>query len=117
MNYREFIPTLRTIAAKSQTIGGEAAKTIQAISNNSPVAKQRCNFVATSALGDPAANFTDDERAAIAEMLADDSDDRTAYTLRVRMSEAERADLHRQAESAEFDDISSYVRFQLFGVR
>jgi hypothetical protein len=115
MDYREFIPTLRIIAAKSQTIGGEAAKTIQAINNNSPVAKQRCNFVATHALNDPAAHFTEAEQAEIAEMLTADTDDRTAYTLRVRMSEAERADLHRQAEAAGYDDLSKYVRFQLFG--
>lgn len=115
MNYREFIPTLRIVAAKSQTIGGEAAKTIQAINNNSPVAKQRCHYVATHALNDPEI-FTDDERATIAEMLAADSEDRTAYTLRVRMSESERAELHRQAESAGYDDISKYVRFALFGL-
>jgi DNA-binding ferritin-like protein len=115
MNYREFIPILRLIAAKSQTIGGQAAKTVQAINNNSPVAQQRCNFVATHALNDPAANFTADERAAIAEMLAEDSDDRTAYTLRVRMSEAERAELHRLAEADGQDDLSKYVRKVLFG--
>jgi hypothetical protein len=114
MNYREFIPILRLIAAKSP-IGGEAAKTIQAINNDSPVAKQRCNHVATYALNDPTANFTADERAAIAEMLVADSDDRTAYTLRVRISEAERAELHRLAEVDGQDDLSKYVRKVLFG--
>lgn len=107
------IEALKIIIAKSASQSAEAAKAIIAINKKSPAADMRCNLVAIYALEDTDANFTEDERAAIADLLSDEIAESRDYSLRVRLTASERVELARLADEAG-TDVSSFVRKKIF---
>lgn len=92
----------------------EAIKCLQAIRVNSPVTQIRYNHVVELALNDPQANFTPEDRALLAGYLTVSSESTRDYTLRVRLTDVERAQLQEAADQAG-QDMSEYVRRKLFG--
>ena len=75
--------------------------------------QSRYNAAATAALNDPAAELSPEERRLIASYIeGEDPESRMGYTLRVRLSEFERARLGALAERAG-DSMSEYVRWKL----
>jgi len=106
------IETLRMIITKCSSIAAEAGRAIIAINKKSPITVQRCNFVALNALDDPSAEFTDDERAAIAELMSETESEGRDYMLRVRLTSHEHTELEKMAGNL---SVSEYVRRKLFG--
>jgi hypothetical protein len=108
---------LRLIVAKSPRAAAEAVRTMTALRAGSPILQHRYQRVLEMALADPAAEFTSDERAVLADALtageAVESGTRDRI-LRVRLSPAEWADLEATAADSG-ETLSSYVRRQLFG--
>lgn len=102
---------LKLIATKSPNASREAAKSIRATGRTLQI---RYNWIVDLAFSDPQADFTPEERAAIVEHLAPDveSDESRDYTLRIRLTNTERADLERRANAADLD-LSKYVRREL----
>jgi hypothetical protein len=103
---------LRTIIAKSPATAAAALKALRAVQTGRPTAQQQYNAAAEAALADAAAPFTTEDRAQIAAHILE-SDGARTFMLRVRLTEAERADLARQAQAAGLD-MSEYVRSRLF---
>lgn len=104
---------LRIIIARSPNATSEALATIAAIRAKSPVLQLRYNHAAELAFNDPGATFTAEERAEIAEHLGSGTEETRGYTIRVRLTDAERADLTRMAEAAGVS-MSEYVRTRVF---
>lgn len=104
---------LKIIIAKSPAAAQQAIACLRGIQAKSPILDVRYAHTVSIALGDPAAEFTQDERRIIAEALSAGASETRDYTLRIRMTEAERADLARQAEEADLS-MSEYVRRRLF---
>lgn len=104
---------LKIIIAKSPAAMQEAIKCIQAISANSPIIQQRYNRVVDLALNDPEAKFSPDERAEIASHLETTTDETRSYTLRVRLTEIEQAELEQLADEDQ-QSLSEYVRSKIF---
>ena len=103
---------LKLIAAKSPGAMLEAAKTMR---SSGRILQMRYNWIVQIALGDPQADFTAEDRALIAAHLEPDTDDDIRdYTLRIRLTPTERADLEQRAEAAG-QTVSEYVRRTLFG--
>jgi hypothetical protein len=107
------IETLRMIIAKSPSQAAEAGKAIMAINKKSPWADMRCNHVAIGALEDPAADFTDEERSAIADLMSEEETETRDYILRVRLTNSERLELEEKTTDKGLS-ISEYVRQKLF---
>jgi hypothetical protein len=105
---------LKIIIAKSPAAMNDAIKCIQAVRTKSPILQQRYNRCVELALGDPEAEFTPDERGILAEYLESNEGDSRDFTLRVRLTGDERADLSAAA-GAEGISLSEYVRKRLFG--
>ena len=77
----------------------------------------RYNDAATAALNDPATDLSPEERRLIASHIEhEDSENRMGYTLRVRLSEAERAELETAAGEADLS-LSEYARRAMLEVR
>jgi len=104
---------LRIIISKSTNATSEAIQCLAAIRAKSPVLQLRYNHCVTLAFNDPEANFSREERALIAEHLGTGADDSRSYTLRIRLTDAERAELTRLAESVGLT-MSEYVRKHIF---
>lgn len=104
---------LRIIIARSPNATGEAIATLAAIRAKSPVLQLRYNHAAELAFNDPGATFTPEERAEIAANLGSGVDEIRDYTLRIRLTDAERIDLTRMAEAAGMS-MSEYVRARVF---
>ena len=108
------IETLKLIITKSPSCAAEAGKAISAINLKSPAADLRCNRVALDALGDNGANWTNEERSAISELLSTSEEPGTReYTLRIRLTEWEHADLEDRASNNR-KTLSEYVREIIF---
>ena len=77
-------------------------------------APQRYDMAASAALGDPDAKLTSEERRIIASFISEPTGEREPrrYTLRVRLTESERARLQARAGAM---DLSEYVR-QVLGL-
>lgn len=104
---------LKLIIVKSPDAMREAMKTLQAIRAKSPIVQQRYNRVVDMALNDSQAEFTAEERAVLAAPLTGNEDEGRAFMLRVRLTEAERAELQEEANAAN-KNMSEYVRQKLF---
>jgi hypothetical protein len=74
----------------------------------------RYNSVATYALSDPEAHWTEPERAAIIEHVTADGEETREYTLRIRLTPAERNELQTLATAAG-QTLSEYARRRVFG--
>jgi len=107
------IDALKIIIAKSPAQCAEAAKAITAINKKSPWSDMRCNNVAIRALEDPDANFTEDERVAIADLMGETETEGRDYMLRVRLTNTEHAELEELAGNENLS-VSEYVRRKLF---
>ena len=108
------IETLRMIITKCPSLAAEAGRAIMAINKKSPAVNQRCNFVALKALDDSSTDFTEDERAAIAELMSETEEtEAREYMLRVKLIATEEARLKEMVASTGLN-ISEYVRRKLF---
>ncbi len=113
MSNRETVDILRIIAAKSESIRGEATRAIMALNADSPIIKRRLNLVASHALSDSSAGFTDEEITQITHLLSAEDVEKRDFTLRVRLTTSELAELERLAAEARMD-LSEYVRSKIF---
>lgn len=104
---------LLLIISKTPALAGVAAQAMLAAQVGSPVTAQRVTAVIRMALDNYASQYTGDERAALALLLTGDDEDRS-YTLRVRLTPAERLALEQDADRAG-QTISEHVRRRLFG--
>jgi hypothetical protein len=104
---------LRTIIAASPAAAGEALACIRAIRANSPVVGVRFARVVETALTDPDASFTPEQRAEIAELLDIPAVENRAVTFRLRLTEAERIMIQDRASSAGLT-MSEWARRRLF---
>jgi len=105
---------LKLIISKSPAAMGEAIRVLRAIGAGSPVVQERYNHVVEMALNDPEAEFTADERAAIAGPLMVTGGPRTR-DVRVRVTLAEKARITEASEEAG-QTVSDYIR-QRIGLR
>jgi len=109
------IDALKIIIARSPDAGADAVRALAAARAGSPTAQTRYQHVLTRALADPEAGWTPDERAALAAGIdSDTGDEMRTVTLRVRLTESERAHLERLAADAG-TTMSEYVRDVIFG--
>ena len=104
---------LRVIIAASPAAAGEALACIRAIRANSPVVGVRFNRVVESALTDPEASFTPEQRAEIAELLDIPAIENRDVTFRIRLTVAER-DVIQAAADNEGLTASEWARRKLF---
>jgi len=107
------LDALKLIAGRSGEAMHDALRAIQAVTAGSPVVQQRYNHVAEIALNDASAEWMPDERQAIiAHMDATDATNRE-YSLRIRLTDAERDALKEQAGLCG-QTMSEYVRRMIF---
>lgn len=104
---------LKIIITKSPDAAYQAIQCLQAIAANSPMVQQRYNRVVESALRDRDANFTESERAALAEYLEQGGRENRGFSLRVRLTDAEHAKLQASADQAGLG-MSEYARRRIF---
>ncbi len=109
----DIIDALKLVIARSPRAAEDAIRTIAAARNNSPVLQVRYSNVLIQALADPEASFTPDERAILAAGIEAPESESRDFTLRVRLTDAERASLQAAANAAELS-MSEYVRSKLF---
>ena len=107
------IEALKIIITKSPSCATEAGNAIKAIGMKSPASDLRCSRVAISALEDTDANFSEDERAAIADLISDQQPETRGYTLRIRLTDSERIELEGMADAEELS-LSEYARKKIF---
>jgi hypothetical protein len=108
------IDALKIIVARSPSAGRNALQAIQAVRSNSPVAHVRYLNVLQDALADGEAAFTLQERQILADAIEAPDVENRDYTLRVRLTESEHAELERVAQDAG-QTLSDYTRVRLFG--
>lgn len=101
------VDALRLIAAKSPDQMRNAVRTLRSVQNDTPVAQQRAERVISWALQDPQAEFTTEDRTALAALLGG-SDART-LDVRMRVSPAEKAEIQAMAD-AEGMTVSDFIR-------
>jgi hypothetical protein len=107
---------LKLIIAKSPAAMSEAIKTIRAIHAHSPILQQRYIHTVETALNDQEAEFTSQERAQLSQYLeiSDISEVSSRdFTLRVRLTESEKARLLEDADNSGLT-MSELVRRKLF---
>ena len=91
---------LRVIIAASPAGAGEAMVCIQAMRSKSPIIGVRFNRAVELAFSDPEAQFTTEQRAAIAQMVdIPNAEDNRSITFRMRLTEAERDAIQAQASA------------------
>lgn len=105
--------TLRVIIAASPAAAGEAMACIRAIRANSPVVGIRFARVVETALTDPEARFTPEQRAEIAELLDIPAIENRDVTFRIRLTVAERDAIQAAADN-EGLSMSEWARRRLF---
>jgi hypothetical protein len=104
---------LKLIITKSESAMHEAMKCLQAIQVNSPMIQTRYNHVVEIALNDPTADFSQAERALLAEHLEAAETATRDFTLRIRLTDAERTQLQEAANQDRLS-MSEYVRRKSF---
>lgn len=104
------IELLRLIAARSPAALQEAADAIRAQQIGSPLAARRAERAASLALADAAAQWSAEERAALAGLLGAE-EARTQY-IRLRVSASEKAEVQRVAGETGLS-VSNYIRQRL----
>lgn len=100
---------LRIIVAKSPLAASQAMQTLQALRVKSPVLQDRYNRTVQSAMSDPGANFTVDERALIAEYIGGEPSTVRLYDVRIRVTADEKAAVQEMATS-EGKTVSDLIR-------
>lgn len=102
---------LKLIVAKSAPAAPSALQCLQAIRAGSPLVQVRYQQTLQIALADAGATWTTEERATLASALsADEEAGNKVRMLRVRLTDAQRADLERLAREHAGGDVSAYVR-------
>ncbi len=109
----DIVQALQIIIARSPNASEEALRTISAVQNNSPVAQNRYLFVLQRALADQDANFTPEERQMLAEAIDPGAIEGRDYTLHIRITASERAELERAAERTGMS-MSEFARSRIF---
>lgn len=104
---------LRMIVGRSETAGREAIACLRAISARSPMLQHRYNHVVELALNDTHANWTAAERAEMAEYVELTGEPNRDFMLRIRLTEAEHADLQAASDAAGMS-MSEWARRQMF---
>lgn len=105
---------LRTIIEVSPAAAGEALSCIRAARAGFPAVNRRFGRVAELAFSDPDAQFTGEQRAAIAALIdTGDGAENRAVTFRMRLTAAERDAIQAQAEAAGLS-MSEWARQRLF---
>lgn len=106
---------LRVIVGGSPAAGREAMQAIKALHAGSPIVQSRYNRAVSTALSDPEAQFTPEERRLLAGAVAGEGGDtRRERVLHIRLTEDEHARLTDAADAAG-QAVSVYVRARLFG--
>jgi hypothetical protein len=86
---------------------------LRAIAVRSPAVQARYDNTVRVAMGDPAAQFTAEQRALLAEFVGSDGPDTRSIVQPVRLSPAERHELEDAAQAAGMS-LSEYIRSRLF---
>ena len=100
---------IKLIATRSPAAMREAIKSLRAPETT---IQMRYNWLVDIAMSDPQAEFSQEEQAALVELMVPEGETRD-YTLRIRLTDAERARLHNLADE-QGQNLSEYVRNQLF---
>lgn len=104
---------LKLIITKSPNAMSEAITCLRAIAAKSPVVQQRYQHCLTLALNDPAAKWTAQERAILAEPLTANVTDTKSVTVAIRLTPEERHILQQAADQSD-QTLSDYIRSKLF---
>lgn len=104
---------LKIIVSKSPKAARDAMQCLQAIRVKSPMAQVRYNRTVEIAMSDHDANFTTEERAIIAEAVELPEGEARGFTLRVRLTSSEQAELQTAADEAGLS-MSEYARQKIF---
>jgi len=104
---------LRTIIACSPNAAGSAMDCLRAIAVKSPAVQSRYDNSVHLALHDPAAVFTPEQRALLAEFAGGGEPETRTVMQPVRLSPAERQELEDAAQAAG-QSLSDYIRSRLF---
>lgn len=107
------IEALKIIIAKSPNAAEEAIRAIAAARNNSPILQIRYSNALTRALADPQANFTPEEREILSSVIESTPSETREFTLRIRLTDSERADLQTAADADNLT-MSEYARRKIF---
>jgi hypothetical protein len=109
----KMLAALQLIIARSPNAAEEALRTLAAARNNSPVLQIRYNVLLIRAFADPNAAFSNDERALLASAIEAPETDSRDFMLRVRLTDAERANLESASAAAGLS-MSEFTRQKLF---
>lgn len=107
---------LKLIIAKcNPQTAEEAIRTMAAMRNNSPIVHIRYLNLLQRALADNSIDWTPDERTILARAIepVETSSETRDFTLRVRLTPTERAQLQDLADQEDLD-LSEYVRRKIF---
>lgn len=105
---------LRIMIAKSQRAASLALHAMRVARVQPSSAGRYYTQALQAALTDPDAEYTPEEREVMADAIPDDASDGTrSFTLRIRLTESERADLQRLADDAG-QTMSEYTRRRIF---
>ena len=104
---------LRTIIAASPAAAGDAMDCLRAIAVKSPAVQARYDNTVRVALGDPAAQFTAEQRALLAQFAGGGEPETRSIMHAVRLSPDERQRLEDAANAAG-QTLSEYIRSRLF---
>lgn len=107
-----YIEAMQLVAARSPRTGSEAAKTIRRLTNNTVTAQRIAERVIEHALQDHQAEFTADERLALASLLSGDTGEARTLDIRVRVTADEKQRVHEAAQAAGMT-LSDYLRQQV----
>jgi hypothetical protein len=96
---------LRLIVARAPSISGEAAKALQ----GSHIHSRRLSTIAMHALRDPEADWTTDERAALAAIIVPDDDARSRM-FPMRFTESEYVQARNRADRETGGNLAELIR-------
>ena len=107
------IEALKLIATQSAFVQHEAIKALRSRGQPQQI---RYNIVAEQALADPQAEFTDEERVALLDLIVwPDGNARITVLAPIRVSESERAIVQARADAETGGNVSELVRRLLLG--
>lgn len=107
-----YIEAMQLLAAKSPAVGGEAAKTIRRLGNNTTNAQHMAERMIEYGLGDPQAELTTQERIDLAALLTGDSGETRNLDIRLRVTADEKQRVQDMADNAGLN-ISDFVRSRI----
>jgi hypothetical protein len=100
---------LQLIAAKSPATSGQAARALRSVARPE---SRPIQYALELALDDPAATFTEEERAAIAEHIAHDHGELRALDIRLLVNAGDRQKIQAMADDAGMS-VSNFIRTKL----